>query len=306
MLTGFLSKRGFSDLRDLRTTYGTAQSQILSGVDDQGNGIAMWVRLCWRNSEGRSASGYSAAQLRSKIDGGDWLGTLAKMMDHEKNKGITHLLLVQRSKNVILHAAAIPIDSVIPIWVAQRDISDGLIRAGKLGNRTKNHAMNGASPTLWLKDDKAPAVAKVLWRHRGVRDLSQIPLVNKRENSARASDSFDDLPGLDYSTLGSDGAVKFQRVTSGVKRNPKVRLEVLRLSGNSCERNGCGGKREYPGFIDVHHILGAEKGDRVWNCVALCPNCHRESHFSPDRAKINSELLTLAQLRYPAQGRRLR
>ncbi|MBU9434829.1 HNH endonuclease [Burkholderia multivorans] len=30
----------------------------------------------------------------------------------------------------------------------------------------------------------------------------------------------------------------------------------------------------------MHHILGVEKGDRIWNCVALCPNCHRDTHHS--------------------------
>jgi 5-methylcytosine-specific restriction protein A len=28
--------------------------------------------------------------------------------------------------------------------------------------------------------------------------------------------------------------------------------------------------------------------------VALCPNCHREAHFAPNRAAINRELLKLA------------
>jgi 5-methylcytosine-specific restriction protein A len=28
--------------------------------------------------------------------------------------------------------------------------------------------------------------------------------------------------------------------------------------------------------------------------VALCPNCHRESHYAPNRKKINRELLRFA------------
>ncbi|AIO34480.1 HNH endonuclease family protein [Burkholderia cenocepacia] len=53
--------------------------------------------------------------------------------------------------------------------------------------------------------------------------------------------------------------------------------------------------QHYPGFLDVHHILGVEKGDRVWNCVALCPNCHRDARHSPDADGLNSQLLASAE-----------
>ena len=105
----------------------------------------------------------------------------------------------------------------------------------------------------------------------------------------------DDLPEADYSSLGSDGALRVQRVVSGVARNPIVREAVRRRAKNRCERPGCGAHRPYAGFIDVHHILGAENDDRYWTCVALCPNCHREAHMSPDRDAINAKLLEFAQ-----------
>ena len=107
-------------------------------------------------------------------------------------------------------------------------------------------------------------------------------------------DSFDDLPGVDNSSFGSDGAPSVKKTFSGVKRDPRVRREVIKRSNRVCERSGCGAQRNYLGFIDVHHILGAVKSDRVWNCVALCPNCHREAHYAPDRKKINKQLLRFA------------
>lgn len=105
-------------------------------------------------------------------------------------------------------------------------------------------------------------------------------------------DTFDDL---DPSGIGSDGAAKQKHIVSGVKRNPKVRRWVLKRSRGVCERLGCHITRSFAGFLDVHHILGAAKGDRVWNCVALCPNCHRETHCAPNRKKINKELLRFAK-----------
>ncbi len=107
-------------------------------------------------------------------------------------------------------------------------------------------------------------------------------------------DTFDDMPGLDYSLLGSDGAPVENTARSGVKRDPRVRKAVLQRAKGKCEREGCGATRSYNGFLDVHHILGAHSSDRVWNCAALCPNCHREAHAAPDRDRINENLLVFA------------
>lgn len=107
-------------------------------------------------------------------------------------------------------------------------------------------------------------------------------------------DTMDDLLGMDSSTLGVDGSERLMTERSFVKRDPRVRRNVIARAKNGCERSTCGEKRAYPGFLDVHHILGVEASDRIWTCVALCPNCHREAHFSPTRAKINEELLAYA------------
>jgi 5-methylcytosine-specific restriction protein A len=110
----------------------------------------------------------------------------------------------------------------------------------------------------------------------------------------QSDDTLDDLPGIDYSGIGADEPGRYQTTKSNVKRDPRVRRKVIERAKNGCERSSCADSRAYPGFLDVHHILGIEASDRVWTCVALCPNCHRESHFSPDREKINRELLTYA------------
>ena len=92
----------------------------------------------------------------------------------------------------------------------------------------------------------------------------------------------------------SDGASRVTSTRSHVKRDPRVRIEVIKRAEDGCERASCGDERRYPGFLDCHHILGAETSDRYWNCVALCPNCHRVAHFASDRDQINAELLTFA------------
>ena len=109
----------------------------------------------------------------------------------------------------------------------------------------------------------------------------------------KPDDTIDDLPGGDFD-YGTDGSERLQTQKSYVKRDPRVRRKVIERAKNGCERSSCADNRAYVGFLDVHHILGVEASDRVWTCVALCPNCRRESHFSPDRDKLNMELLTYA------------
>ncbi len=108
-------------------------------------------------------------------------------------------------------------------------------------------------------------------------------------------DTYDDLDGSDSSEYGSDGAPEGKHLVSGVRRDPRVRRTVIKRSKRICEQPGCRATRNFAGFIDVHHILGAAKSDRVWNCVALCPNCHREAHYAPNRDEINALLLKFAR-----------
>jgi 5-methylcytosine-specific restriction protein A len=144
---------------------------------------------------------------------------------------------------------------------------------------------------IWLQDHLAPEVAAALWNHAGVLDFAALEIVSRAGQETAHDDTYDDMPGIDYTLLGSDGGTIMTSVRSHVNRDQRVRTAVLQRAQRRCEREGCGAARDYPGFLDVHHILGAEKSDRVWNCVALCPNCHREAHAAPNRDEINAALL---------------
>lgn len=182
-----------------------------------------------------------------------------------------------------------------PIWTRQREVSD-LQRRGLKGRIRKNHAQNGTSPTLWLQDDRMPdshEVADALWQWPGVIDLAKLAL--RSANSEVVDDTYDDCHAPDYSTLGRDQGKRIATIRSELKRDLRVRLAVLERAKFKCERDGCGESRNFLGFLDVHHVLGAEVSDRVYNCVALCPNCHREAHYSNERDELNRRLLDYAQ-----------
>lgn len=299
-VVSFLAQRGFAEIEDRRKVTGSATEQFVTALSPDRQQVRMRIRLCWRR-EGRNSNErkYSAAQLRAGLRG-DWEETLQFVVERDRRQGNTHNLFLQRDGAAVVFAALIPVDALMPIWCRQRDVSEGLRGQGLLKDTAKNHAMNGMSPTIWLQDDRtqgAHAVADVLWNWPGVVDLVNL----SSPRSSAMDDTFDDCSGFDLALLGSDNPSRRSVIRSEVKRDPKVRRAVLGRT-RGCERDSCGACRDYVGFLDVHHILGVEKSDRAWNCVALCPNCHREAHFAPDADALNAKLLEYAQRFKSAPG----
>lgn len=79
---------------------------------------------------------------------------------------------------------------------------------------------------------------------------------------------------------------KIRRVLSTIfDRNPDVVAEVLERANGMCERcnNPAPFTRMSDGtpYLEVHHRLQLAHGgdDTVENTTALCPNCHRQSHY---------------------------
>lgn len=78
-------------------------------------------------------------------------------------------------------------------------------------------------------------------------------------------------------------------VTTSYERNPDVVAEVLHRAAGCCEmcRAPAPFNRRSDGtpYLEVHHKIQLAVGgdDTVDNAIALCPNCHRKSHFGlPD------------------------
>jgi 5-methylcytosine-specific restriction protein A len=297
MVTPFLDARGFSVALDSFDPTKKSQSQIIHATDPTGRSVRIRVKLCWpsRKATPGKSTGY-ASQLIGKITDGDSFASIKRYVEGARNERITHFAFVVREGAEITHAALIPVSELAPVWRGQRAAYDSLIREGRLGRRKSNPAENGSSPTLYVQDDEAQEAEDALWNHRGVQNLIKMKIIigENLNSKSGVDDTFDDLPSLDFSLLGSDGAARVLTQRSSVKRDQRVRAEVLRRAGGACERAICGATRSFVGFFEVHHILGAEVSDRVYNCVALCPNCHRESHFSPNRDAINKDLLEFA------------
>lgn len=300
LISPFLQSRGFAVVGDRRS----GQSQIITAIDPAGDRIRLNVRLCWRWGRGKDSDKYSASQIRARLSGNDWVTKLEEAVARDASKGLTHSLFVQPNGSTIVYAALVPIRELPAIWNAQREAYEKLIRADQLGSIRKNPAVNGDSPSLWLMDARNPAAraaTDVVWNWPSVVDVGTLREVSD-SYATETDDSIDDI-AIDLLTLGNDGAPRVTSFRSSVRRDQAVRRAVLARATTGCERGSCGDTRRYPGFLDVHHILGAETSDRYWNCVALCPNCHREAHFSPTREQLNAELLVFALRFQPRQTR---
>jgi hypothetical protein len=175
MVASFLEARGFSQVRDVRKSFGKTEQQIVHAWSPTLGEVAMHVRICWNREPGSGRQKrYSAVQLLSKIKDGDWVGSLNAKVDRDRRRGVTHALIVQREGDRLADAVLIPIDQIVDVWDAQRVLSEKLIKAGRFARKQGNHAMNGSSPTLWLHDENAPEIRASIMQWPGVIDLRNI------------------------------------------------------------------------------------------------------------------------------------
>lgn len=83
---------------------------------------------------------------------------------------------------------------------------------------------------------------------------------------------------------------KQESTSSTYPRSKAVRYEALLRAKGNCEYCGEEGFRTKAGFLylESHHIIPlSEKGiDHISNVIALCPNHHREAHFSDNSGEL--------------------
>lgn len=78
---------------------------------------------------------------------------------------------------------------------------------------------------------------------------------------------------------------KIKTISMVFQRNPDVVAEVLFRANGYCEncRNPAPFTRRTDGspYLEVHHIKSLAEGgeDTIKNATALCPNCHRKTHY---------------------------
>lgn len=248
MLPAFLEARGFTKVESSIVR----QRQTIKAISPAGERLTIWVKLCWNREEGHRDSDriktYSAGQLVSYVNDGDWEGTIQHKIESEQLKGSTHLLWVQRDGKDIRYAALMPIEAFLPIWILQRDTSTRLIQEGKLGRRLRNHSQNGTSPTIWLQDDRGgQAVADALWTFPGVYDVAKMPVVHLANLGEGDADDSDDV----YTPRDEDSRPRIERAIRARRGQQKFRNALCKRYGNRCVMTGC----EILDILEAAHIV---------------------------------------------------
>lgn len=111
----------------------------------------------------------------------------------------------------------------------------------------------------------------------------------------------------DQFDAGADSPEQQQATGLAYARSPLVRAHVLARAEGLCEFCNAPGfvTRSGAVYLETHHVIPlSESGaDRVWNVVALCPNDHREAHFSERAPAMREELLEYLAIRHPLDAR---
>ena len=93
---------------------------------------------------------------------------------------------------------------------------------------------------------------------------------------------------------GNEKPASKESTSSVYERDPMVKGWVLANSGGKCEC--CGNpapfETEKGPYLEVHHLLQLAFGgpDTIHNCVAVCPNCHRNLHYGKDAGERVADL----------------
>lgn len=129
--------------------------------------------------------------------------------------------------------------------------------------------------------------------------FNEISLEMKETNSmSRSKDKMELLMLREQAMARSnDDTGTVEKVMSVRARALAIRRYALKRAKGTCQ--GC--KQRAPfrvkarngWFLEVHHLLRLADGgpDHPRNVIALCPNCHRRSHYSVDAEMFNAELI---------------
>ena len=99
----------------------------------------------------------------------------------------------------------------------------------------------------------------------------------------------------ELASTGVRGSRKVTATRQAYVRSEAIRRYALARSEGVCEH--CNARAPFctaegQPYLEVHHItrLADEGPDEPENVIALCPNCHRQAHFSADAGEVGKKM----------------
>lgn len=130
-----------------------------------------------------------------------------------------------------------------------------------------------------------------------LRFVSQQDLdFNEAVRKRRAEDRYDNPP------VGNASPSRSEMTVKTIARDQRVVAFTLTRANGMCELCGRPGPfidEHGLVYLEVHHIKPLASGgpDTCENTAALCPNCHRQAHFSREKFEIAIKLRKMARIR---------
>ncbi|MDD5456568.1 MAG: HNH endonuclease [Candidatus Margulisbacteria bacterium] len=163
--------------------------------------------------------------------------------------------------------------------------------------------ISGYLPAKNIGSNVFNKIKKILEDRKYIDPTKYEPTEDNDDYNTRASFLIKNIhPGK---PVGVQYPEKVAQNTTVFKRDPLIKAWILNNADGICEKckkNGPFIKDDNTSYLEVHHIKSLSDGgsDTIENTVALCPNCHRELHFSINKISLLKDLIkNIRRLKIP-------
>jgi 5-methylcytosine-specific restriction protein A len=153
--------------------------------------------------------------------------------------------------------------------------------------------IQGYPPRMHVDRDVSERIRKIIFHRKFLNERDYTPTADENDLDRRVRSLLG--KGITGTPKGQQRPEKLQVSQTAYERDPLVKAWVLQNANGTCElcrKPGpfCNKAGEW--FLEEHHVVSLDDGgpDTIENTVALCPNCHRKCHLSPEADKIQKEL----------------
>jgi len=153
--------------------------------------------------------------------------------------------------------------------------------------------IQGYTPRIHMDPDMSGRIRKIIFRSKFLNEKNYTPTAPGQDLDNRVRSLL--KKGLSGAPEGRRHPTRIESTRTVHALDPLVKAWVLERAQGTCELCGNSGPfvdESGRRYLETHHVLSLSEGgpDTIENTVALCPNCHRRCHFSPDTEMLRKKL----------------
>lgn len=153
--------------------------------------------------------------------------------------------------------------------------------------------IQGYPPRVGFSPEVSERIRRIIFDRKFLNERDYTPTADRAELDRRVGVLLGKT--LAGPPNGRPMPARLDAIQTTFERDPLVAAWVLHQANGICElcrKPGPFKNRMGEWFLETHHVVPLADGgaDTVGNTVALCPNCHRRCHVSPEADKVREEL----------------